>query len=136
MKTRFLIIIGISIPLILFGILVLAVANNVSQMFSNSDLWMIELEPHLELSAKDLGLQIKNEDLKQLHIYRIQSLEDYFGSLTPNFERQFEAAINTDHRFVFYVDKSSGYSDGQIQGIFTDINGIKDAKYLYDWLLH
>ncbi len=135
MKTKFKIIIGISVPLIIFGILVLVIANNVSQMFANSERWMIELEPHLNLSDDQLFSQMKNEDIKELHIYRIQSLEDYFDSLTPNFERQFEAAFDTERRFVFSVDKNSGYSDEQIQEIFTNVDGIKDAKDLHDWLL-
>ena len=115
--------------------MVLVIANNVSQMFANSERWMIELEPHLNLSDDQLFSQMKNEDIKELHIYRIQSLEEYFDSLTPNFEKQFEAAFDTEYRFVFYVDKNSGYSEEQIQEVFTDVDGIKDAKDLHDWLL-
>jgi len=65
----------------------------------------------------------------------VQTLEDYFDSLTLNFQRQFKAAIDTDHRFVVSVDENSGYFDQQIQEIFTDIDGIKEAKDLHDWIL-
>jgi preprotein translocase subunit SecF len=129
MKTRYKIIIGISIPLIIIGIFVLLIAINVSHMLENSERWMVELEPHLELSADQLESQIKNEDLKELRLYRVQTLEDYFESLTPNFERQFKAVIDTEHRFVVSIDENSGYSEQQIQEIFTGIDGIKD------WLL-
>jgi len=135
MKSRTKIIIGISIPLILFGIFVLLIANNVSQMLSNSERWMVELEPHLDLSDDQLESQLRNEDLKELHLYRVQTLEDYFDSLTPNFERQFKAAIDTDHRFVVSIDENHEYSDQQIQEIFIDIDGIKEAKDLHDWIL-
>lgn len=135
MKTKFKIIIGISIPLIIIGIFVLLIAINVSHMLENSERWMIELEPHLELSADQLESQIKNEDLKELQLYRVQTLEDYFESLTPNFERQFKTAIDTEHRFVVSIDENSGYSEQQIQEIFTDIDGIKQARDLHDWLL-
>jgi len=43
MKTKFKIIIGFSIPMIIFGIFVLLIANNVNQMLSNSERWMVEL---------------------------------------------------------------------------------------------
>jgi hypothetical protein len=65
----------------------------------------------------------------------VQTLEDYFESLTPNFERQLKDAFDTERRFVFYIDENHGYSDEQIQEIFTDIDGIKNAKDLHDWLL-
>jgi len=104
-------------------------------MLSNSERWMVELEPHLDLSDDQLESQLRNEDLKELHLYRVQTLEDYFDSLTPNFERQFKAAIDTDHRFVVSIDENHEYSDQQIQEIFIDIDGIKEAKDLHDWIL-
>lgn len=104
-------------------------------MLENSERWMVELEPPLELSTDQLESQLRDEDLKELHLYRVQTLEDYFESLTPTFERQFKDAINTEYRFVVYVNENSGYSEQQIQDIFTDIDGIKEAKDLHEWLL-
>ena len=135
MKTSYKIIIGISVPLVLFGILVLLIGNNVSQILANSDRWMVELEPSLNLNSVELFSQMRDEDLKELKIYRVQSLEDYFESLSPNLEKQFKAARHTENRFVFFIDKRSPYSDEQIHEILTEIEGIKDAKYLNDWLL-
>ena len=135
MRKRNMIIIGISIPLVIFGIFVLLIAINVSHMLENSERWMIELESHLALSDDQLESQLRNEDLKEIRLYRVQTLEDYFESLTPNFERQFKAAIDTENRFVLYIDENSGYSPEQIQEIFTDIVGIKVAKDLHEWLL-
>jgi len=135
MKTRYKIIIGISIPLVLFGIFVLLIAINVSHMLENSERWMVELEPHLDLSDDQLEFQMKNEDIKDLTLYRVQTLEDYFESLTPNFERQLKTAFDTEHRFVFYIDENSGYSEQEIQNILTNIVGIKEARDLHDWLL-
>lgn len=136
MKTRYKIIIGISIPLLLFGIFVLLVVINVSHMLENSERWMVELEPPLELSADQLELQLRNEDLGELTLYRVQSLEDYFKSLTPNFERQFKEAFDTEHRFVVSIDENHEYSKQQTQSIFNDIDGIKESRYLHDWLLN
>jgi len=135
MKTRYKIIIGVSIPLVLFGIFVLLIAINVSHMLENSERWMIELEPHLELSADQLELQLRNEDIKELILYRVQSLEDYFESLTPNFERQFKEAFDTEHRFVVSIDENHEYAGQEIKEIFTEIEGIKNARDLHDWLL-
>lgn len=135
MKTSYKIIIGISIPLIIFGVMVIVIGNNLSQILENSDLWMVELESDLNLTSAELSAQMRNEDLKELRIYRITSLETYFESLSPNLEKQFKDARHTEHRFVFYIDKKSSYSDEQILEILTEVEGIKDAKYLYDWLL-
>ena len=135
MKSRTKIIIGISIPMILFGIFVLLIAINVSHMLSNSERWMVELESHLDLSDDQLESQLRNEDLKELTLYRVQTLEDYFDSLTPNFERQFKAAIDIEHRFVVNIDENHEYSEQQIQEIFTDLDGIKESRDLHDWLL-
>ena len=135
MKTRYKIIIGISIPLVLFGIFVLLIAINVSHMLENSERWMIELEPHLDLSADQLESQLRNEDLKKLTLYRVTTLEDYFESLNPNWERQAKEAFDTEYRFVVSIDENHEYSEQQTQEIFTDIDGIKEARDLHDWLL-
>ena len=136
MKTRYKIIIGISIPLVLFGIFVLLIAINVSHMLENSERWMVELEPHLDLSDDQLESQLRNEDLKELTLYRVTTLEDYFESLNPNWEQQAKNAFDTEHRFVVSIDENHEYSEQQTQEIFTDLNGIKEARDLHDWLLH
>jgi len=135
MKTRFKIIISISIPLVLFGIFVLLIAINVSHMLENSERWMVELEPHLDLSADQLESQLRNEDLKDLTLYRVQTLEDYFESLTPNFERQFKVAFDTENRFVVSIDENHEYSEQEIQEILTNIDGIDESRDLHNWLL-
>lgn len=115
--------------------MVIIIGNNLDQILANSDRWMVELEPGLNLDSVELFSQMRNEDLKELKLYRIQSLEGYFESLSPNLEKQFKAARHTENRFVFFIDKRSPYSDEQIHKILTEVNGIKDAKYLNDWLL-
>jgi len=135
MKTRFKIIISISIPLVLFGIFVLLIAINVSHMLENSERWMVKLEPHLDLSADQLESQLRNEDLKDLTLYRVQTLEDYFESLTPNFERQFKVAFDTENRFVVSIDENHEYSEQEIQEILTNIDGIDESRDLHNWLL-
>lgn len=135
MKTRYKIIIGISIPVALFGIFVLLIAMNVSHMLENSERWMVELEPHLDLSDEQLELQLRDEDLKDLILYRVKTLEDYFESFDPNWKRQLKDAFNTEHRFVVSIDENHEYSEQQIQEIFTDIDGIKESRDLHDWLL-
>jgi hypothetical protein len=134
MRTRYIIIIGISIPLILFGIFVSLIAINVSQNLENSERWMVELEPHLILTDDQLEYQMQDEDIKELRLYRVQTLEEYFDSLTPNFERQLDEAFDTEYRYVFYIDKHSGYSQEQIKEILTDIEGIAQARNLHDWI--
>jgi hypothetical protein len=135
LKTRYKIIIGISIPVALFGIFVLLIAMNVSHMLENSERWMVELEPHLDLSDEQLELQLRDEDLKDLILYRVKTLEDYFESFDPNWKRQLKDAFNTEHRFVVSIDENHEYSEQQIQEIFTDIDGIKESRDLHDWLL-
>ncbi len=63
---------GLSIPLILFGLFVLVIAINVYQINADSDKWMIELEPNLDLTENNLLYQIRNEDIGQLQIHKIR----------------------------------------------------------------
>ena len=135
MKTRYLIIIiGASIPVVLFGLFVLVMAINVSNMLENSERWMVKLEPHLDLSDDQLELQLGNENLKRLTLYRVETLENYYESLDPNWIRQAKEAFGTENRFVVYVDERHDYSKQQIQEIFTNVDGIKESRYLHDWL--
>ena len=135
MKTRYIIIIvGVSIPAILFGLFALVIAINVSNMLENSERWMVKLEPHLDLSDGQLESQLRNENLKRLTLYRVETLESYYESLNPNWIRQAKEAFGTENRFVAYVDERHGYSKQQIQEIFTNIDGIRESRYLHDWL--
>ena len=135
MKTRYIIIIiGVSIPAILFGLFALVIAINVSNMLENSERWMVKLEPHLDLSDDQLELQLRDENLKRLTLYRVETLENYYESLNPNWIRQAKETFGTENRFVVYVDERHQYSKQQIQEIFTDIDGIKESRHLHDWL--
>lgn len=134
-KLHIIIIIGISIPVAFFGIMTLILAVNISEANSNSDRWMVELEPSLNLSDDQLFFQMQDEDIKELHLYRVVTLEHYIETLEPIINVEFEEGFNLKDRFVFLIDKNSGYSKKQIQEILTDVNGIRDAEYLNDWLL-
>ncbi|MCH9659253.1 hypothetical protein K0U27_11320 [archaeon] len=137
MKTRYIIIIiGVSIPAILFGLFALVIAINVSNMLENSERWMVKLEPHLDLSDDQLESQLRNEPLKRLTLYRVETLENYYESLNPNWIRQAKETFGTENRFVVYVDERHQYSKQEIQEIFTDIDGIKESRHLHDWLLN
>ena len=137
MKTRYIIIIiGVSIPAILFGLFALVIAINVSNMLENSERWMVKLEPHLDLSDDQLESQLRNENLKRLTLYRVETIENYYESLNPNWIRQAKETFGTESRFVVYVDERHEYSKQQIQEIFTNIDGIKESRYLHDWLLN
>ncbi|MGH1568683.1 MAG: hypothetical protein ACRBBZ_05815 [Nitrosopumilus sp.] len=137
MKTRYMIIIiGVSIPAILFGLFALVIAINVSNMLENSERWMVKLEPYLDLSDEQLESQLRDENLKRLTLYRVETLENYYESLNPNWIRQAKETFGTENRFVVYVDERHQYSKQQIQEIFTDIDGIKESRHLHDWLLN
>ena len=137
MKTRYIIIIiGVSIPAILFGLFALVIAINVSNMLENSERWMVKIEPHLDLSDDQLESQLRNENLKRLTLYRVETLENYYESLNPNWIRQAKETFGTENRFVVYVDERHEYYKQQIQEIFTNIDGINESRYLHDWLLN
>ena len=136
MKTRHIIIIGVSIPVVFFGIFVLLIGIGVAHMLENSERWMVELDPNLDVSSDQLESQLRNENLKRLVLYQVDTLKDYFESLNPTWEKQAKKAFDTEHRFVVYIDERHEYSKQQIQKIFTDIDGIQESRYLHDWLLH
>ena len=138
MKTRYkvIIIVGISIPVVLFGLFALVMAINVSNMLENSERWMVKLEPHIDLSDDQLELQLREESLKRLVLYRVETLENYYESLNPNWVRNAKEAFGTENRFVVYVDERHEYSKQQVEEIFTDVEGIQESRHLHDWLLN
>ena len=78
MKTKYIIIIGISVPAAFFGIFVLLIGIGVAHMFENSERWMIELNPSLDLSSDQLESQLRNEHLRGLVLYKVETLEKLF----------------------------------------------------------
>lgn len=145
MRTVHWIIIGVSIPVALFGIFVLAIAVNVIQMYDNSDTWMVELEPHLDLTEDGLAELIRNDEnswdqmrhgeKEMVKIYKLKYLDDYVKNLPSNIHGQLEDADRLDNRFVLYIDKNTGYSEDEIRESLIGIEGIKDAQRAFAWIL-
>ena len=136
MQRRYwLIIIGVSIPVAFFGILTLVIAVNIIQVNSDSDKWMVELESHLTLSEMDLLYQMRNEDIKELKIYKVRYLDDFLDGFPSYLKDQFKDSLPTDNRYVFYIDKNSGYSNDEVHEILVEVNGIKNAQIVFSWML-
>ena len=135
MKKTHVIIVGISIPLILLGLFVLVIAINIVQINSDSDKWMVELEPHLKLTEQELLFQMRDEDNKELQIYKIRYLDDFVQNFPSDIHGQLEDADLIDNRYVFYIDKKSDYSDDEIREILIEVDGITDAEIVFTWIL-
>jgi len=129
------IILGVSIPLALLGIFVLIIAINIVQINSDSDKWMVELEPHLNLTEEDLLYQMRNEDTKELQIHKVRYLDDFFQGFPSDIQKQLEDNLRTDNRYVFYIDKKSGYSNDEVREILIEVDGIKNAEIVFAWIL-
>ena len=119
---------------VIFGIAVLVFSSMINQITEDSEQWMVELEPHLQMSPRQLISQMQNQDIGDLKISRITSLGDYFETLSPELEEQFKNAVDTDVKFVFYIDKDTKHTEKEIQEILTNVDGIKEAVILYDWI--
>ena len=128
MKMMYWIIIGISVPLVIFGIIFLSVYYTLTMIDDVSITWMVELESNLSLTDGQLMQQIKNEDTKELTILRVQHLSDYFDKLPLDLYSLKEELPSTDNRYIFYIHEDSGYSKDEIRKILTDVDGILDAK--------
>ena len=135
MKKIYWIIVGVSIPVVFFGILTLIIAINIIQINSDSDKWMVKLEPHLDLTEGNLLYQMRNEDVGQLQIHKIRYLDDFVQNFPSDIHGQLEDANLIDNRYVFYIDKKSDYSDDEIREILIEIDGIKDAEIVSAWIL-
>jgi hypothetical protein len=128
MKKIYWIIIGISVPLALFGIVLLSSYYTLTLIDDISVTWMIELESNLNLSDGELMQQMKNEDTEELIILRIQHLSNYFDTLPLDAYQLKQELPSTENRYIFYVYEDSGYSKDEIRKILTDIDGIRDAN--------
>lgn len=104
------------------------------QINENSDKWMVKLEPGLNFSEGELRYQMKAEDVGRLQIQRVQYVMDFFNNLPPNFNISFEDDPSMDRRYIFYIDRNSGYSDDEIKKILVEVDGIKNAKLFFDWI--
>lgn len=135
MRTLYwILILGISIPVAIFGTFVLIIAVSMVQINENSDKWMVELEPGLNLSEGNLLYQMRNEDIGQLQIQRVQYVKDFFKNVPPNFNVTFKDDPSLDRRYIFFIDESSDYSDDEIKEMLIDVDGIKNAKLFFDWI--
>lgn len=145
MRTIHWIIIGVLIPVALFGIFVLAVIDNVIQNYEPSDNWMVELEPHLDLTEEGLAELIRNDEGNQESMKRegkpraiindIEYLDDFVKDFPSDIHGKLEDADRLDNRFVLSIDKNSGYSEDELREGLMRIDGIKDAQIVNDWIL-
>ena len=62
-------------------------------------------------------------------------LEDVLDGFSLDIKSQFKNSIPTDNRYVFYIDKNSGYSNDEIQEILVGVDGIKNVQIVFSWLL-
>jgi hypothetical protein len=134
-KIYLIIIIGLSIPLVLFGLFVMVIAINVVESNENSDKWMIELEPHLNVSENSLYYQINNEDIGNLQVHKVRYLDEFVENLPSDIHGQLEDVDRLDNRYVLYIDKKSGHSEDEIRKILTDVEGIKNAEMVFPWIV-
>jgi hypothetical protein len=135
MKKIYWVISGLSIPLILFGLFVLVIAINVYQINADSDKWMIELKPNLDLTENNRLYQIRNEDIGQLQIHKIRYLDEFVEDFPSDIHGQLEDANLLDNRYVLYINKKSGYSEDEIREILVNTDGINDAAIVFSWIL-
>lgn len=135
MRTLYwIVILGVSIPVALFGVFVLIIAISMIQINENSDKWMVELEPGLNPSEGNLMYQMRSEDVGELKIQRVQHLMDFFKKVPPNFNITFKDDPSMDRRYIFFIEKNSGHSDDEIKKILVDVDGIRNAKLFFDWI--
>ena len=129
------IIIGLSIPVALFSLSVLVIAINVIETNEISDKWMVELEPHLNLSENSLYYQINDEDVGNLQVHKVRYLDEFVENLPSDIHGQLKDADRLDNRYVLYIDKKSGYSEDEIRTMLTDVEGIRNAEMVFPWIL-
>jgi hypothetical protein len=136
MKKNHWIVAGISIPLAFFGLFVLVITINVVQIDSDSDKWMVELEPHLDLTEGHLLFQMRNEDVgQQLQIHKVRHLDDFIKNFPSDIHGQLEDANLIDNRYVLYIEKKSHYSHDEIREMLIGVDGIKNAEIVSAWIL-
>ena len=95
---------------------------------------MVELEPGLNLSEGNLLYQMRDEDIGELQIQRVQYVKDFFKNVPPNFNVTFIDDPSLDRRYIFFIDENSDYSDDEIKEMLIDVDGIRNAKLFFDWI--
>ena len=131
MKAFYWITICITIFLITIGLCVLSIVYNTPRILEVSDTWVVELEPHLNLTDKELMRQMQHEDVGELHILKVKHLSDYFDMhASASFVNVVGDLPPTENRYVLYIHEDSISSKEETRKILTDIDGIVSANEL------
>ena len=73
------VLVAISIFAVFLGLCIISVFYNTTNVIEVSDTWVVELEPHLNLSDKELMRQIQYEEIGELQILRVRHMSDYLA---------------------------------------------------------
>ena len=129
MKTSYWIVIGSAVFFVMFGLCILSVMYNAPRILEVSVTWIVELEPHLDLTDKQLMRQMQNEDTGELQIFKVRHLEDYFDMhASASFVNVVGDLPPTENRYVLYIHEDTIRSSDETNKILTEIDGIVDAK--------
>lgn len=129
MKALYWAIICITIFLITIGLCILSIAYSTPRILEVSITWVVELEPHLNLTDKELMRQMQNEDTGELQVLKVKHLDDYFDMhASASFVNVVGDLPPTENRYVLYIHEDSISSSEKTREILTDIDGIVTAN--------
>ena len=129
MRNLYVVLAVISIFAVFLGLCIISVFYNATNVIEVSDTWAVELEPHLNLSDKELMRQIQYEEIGELQILKVRHMSDYLDMhASISFINVVGDTPPTENRYVLYIHEDSINSSEETQKLLTDIDGIVNAN--------
>ena len=129
MRNLYVVLVAVIIFAVFLGLCIISVFYNATNVVEVSDTWVVELEPHLNLSDKELMRQIQYEEIGELQILKVRHMSDYLDMhASISFINVVGDIPPTENRYVLYIHEDSINSSEETRKLLTDIEGIVNAN--------
>ena len=129
MRNLYVALVVISIFAVFLGLCIISVFYNATNVIKVSDTWVVELEPHLNLSDKELMRQIQYEEIGELQILKVRHMSEYLDMhASISYVNVVGDIPPSENRYVLYIHEDSINSSEETEKLLTDIDGIVNAN--------
>ena len=129
MRNLYVVLVAISIFAVFLGLCIISVFYNATNVIKVSDTWVVELEPHLNLSDKELMRQIQYEEIGELQILKVRHMSEYLDMhASISYINVVGDIPPSENRYVLYIHEDSINSSEETEKLLTDIDGIVNAN--------
>ena len=129
MRNLYVVLVAVIIFAVFLGLCIISVFYNATNVVEVSDTWVVELEPHLNLSDKELMRQIQYEEIGELQILKVRHMSEYLDMhASISYVNVVGDIPPSENRYVLYIHEDSINSSEETRKLLTDIDGVVNAN--------